>query len=469
MPKRLLIVALIACLFFFAQPTYAQTPASGPVYIVQPGDALSSIAARFKVSLTDLMSANDISDANSISAGAQLTIPGLEDISGTLTSEVTGYGDTVKSLSRRLQIPLDLFSRLNRITSPTELYAGLSVVHLQDENVKPLTDRLSLSSGETLLEASVEAQADPWTLSGLNGIQGTWDALPGDVLYAPGNGEGNEQANGLPSAFVNVNVNPLPITQGGTAEIVVQAQQGAQLSGTLVNTPLHFFPLGSNKYVALQGTYALLDPGAYPLQVEAALPNGVKQSFEQSVIIESGNYTTDPLLSVSADTIDPTTNDAETQQLDKLTAPVTPTRYWQGEFKKPTLPQFADCHPSLFGVRRNYVGTGTNETYHSFHSGLDFCEQVGDPIFAAADGVVIFTGMLTVHGNTTIIDHGWGIYSMYCHQSEFDVQVGQQVKAGDLIGKAGATGRVTGPHLHFEIWVDGIEVNPIDWLSNTYP
>jgi murein DD-endopeptidase MepM/ murein hydrolase activator NlpD len=468
MLRRLLIVALIACLLFIAQPTYAQTSASGPVYVVQPGDALSSIAARFKVSLTDLMSANDISDANSISAGAQLTIPGLEDITGTLTSEDLGYGDTVKSVSRRLQVPLDLLSRLNRITSPTELYAGLSVVHLQNENVKPLTDRLSLSSGETLLEASVEAQADPWTLSGLNGLQGTWDALPGDVLYAPGNGEGTGQANGLPSAFDNVNVNPLPITQGGTAEIVVQAQHGAQLSGTLVDTPLHFFPLGSNKYVALQGTYALLDPGAYPLQLEVTLPNGVKQSFEQSVIIQSGNYPTDPLLSVSADTIDPTTNDAETQQLDKLTAPVTPTRYWQGGFKNPS-PDFPDCHPSLFGDRRNYVGVGTNQTYHSFHSGLDFCEDVGSPITSAADGVVIFTGMLTVHGNTTIIDHGWGIYSMYCHQSEFDVQAGQQVKAGDLIGKAGATGRVTGPHLHFEIWVNGIEVNPLDWLKNTYP
>jgi len=269
-------------------------------------------------------------------------------------------------------------------------------------------------------------------LSGLNGLQGTWDALPGDVLYAPSNSEGNEQANGLPSAFVNVNVNPLPITQGGTAEIVVQAQHGAQLSGTLVDTPLHFFPLGSNKYVALQGTYALLDPGAYPLQVEAALPNGVKQSFEQSVIIQSGNYTTDPLLSVAADTIDPTTNDAETQQLDKLTAPVSSTRYWQGEFKNPTLPQFANCHPSLFGVRRNYVGTGTNETYHSFHSGLDFCEDVGSPITSAADGVVIFTGMLTVHGNTTIIDHG-------CYQ----IAAGVHRNGGrSVVGKA--DGQATG-------------------------
>ena len=468
MLKRLLVVAWITAFLIIVRPTAAQTPGTGPVYIVQPGDALSSIAARFKVSLTALMAANTITDANSISAGAQLTIPGLEDISGTLTSEEIGYGDSLKSLSRRMQIPLGLFSRLNRITSPTELYAGLSVVHLQDETIKPLTKRITLSNGETLLEASVRAQTDPWTLSGLNSLQGTWDSLPGDVLYAPGSGQETGSINGMPPAFVNVSVNPLPITQGGTAEIVVQAQPGVQLKGMLVDKPLSFFSLGSNKYVALQGTYALLVPGSYPLQLEATLADGIKQSFEQSVIIQSGNYPTDPLLSVSADTIDPTTNDAETQKLVQLTAPITPTRFWQGGFKNPS-PDFPDCHPSLFGDRRNYVGEGTNQTYHSFHSGLDFCEDLGSPITAAADGVVIFTGMLTVHGNTTIIDHGWGIYSMYCHQSEFLVQTGQQVKAGDLIGKAGATGRVTGPHLHFEIWVNGIEVNPIDWLKNTYP
>jgi len=468
MLKRLLIPVFIASLLFIVRPTAAQTPASGPVYIVQPGDALSSIAARFKVSLSDLMSANSITNANSISAGAQLTIPGLDGITGTLTTEDIGYGDSLKSLSRRMQIPVDLLHRLNRITSPIELYAGLSVVYQQNETTKHLTNRSSISNGESLLEASVKAQTDPWTLSGLNALEGTWDALPGDVLYAPGDGSDNQEANGLPSAIVNVDVKPLPITQGGTAEIIVQAQPGIQLTGMLVDKPLQFFSLGSNKYVALQGTYALLKPGSYPLQLEATLPDGNKQSFEQSVIIKSGNYPTDPLLSVAADTIDPTTNDAETQKLGQLTAPVTPTRYWQAGFKNPS-PDFPDCHPSLFGDRRNYVGQGTNDTYHTFHSGLDFCGRVGTPIIAAADGVVVFTGMLTVHGNTTIIDHGWGIYSMYCHQSEFDVQVGQQVKAGDLIGKVGATGRVTGPHLHFEIWVNGIEVNPIDWLSNTYP
>ena len=219
----------------------------------------------------------------------------------------------------------------------------------------------------------------------------------------------------------------------------------------------------------MQGAYALLAPGPYPLELDATLPDGSKQSFTQMVIIQDGHYPTDPVLSVSSETIDPVENDAEIKQLETLTTPVTTTKYWQGGFKNPTLPQFADCHPSFFGDRRNYVGSGTTQTYHSFHAGLDFCEQVGDPLTAAADGVVIFTGMLTAHGNTTIIDHGWGIYSMYSHQSEIDVQVGQTLKAGDPIGLAGATGRVTGPHLHFEVWVNGVEVNPLDWLQNVYP
>ncbi len=445
------------------------TPVSGPTYVIQEGDSLWDIANRFGVSLTDLMSANNITDANTISTGAKLVIPGLEGLSGTLTTEVTGYGDTLTSVSRRMQIQTDLLRRLNHMTSPAELYAGVNLVYPTTKDAaQPLTEHTALGSGETLLEAAVKAQTDPWTLSSLNQLKGTWDALPGDVLYTPGSNSDTSHSNGLPSAFLDVNVTTLPVTQGGTADIIVETKPNVQLSGTLVDRTLHFFSIGNNKYVALQGVYALLDPGPYPLSLTATLPDGSKQNFQQLVIIQSGNYPTDPLLSVSADTIDPTTNDEENQKLDQLTAPITPTKYWQGQFTNPS-PDFPDCHPSFFGDRRNYVGTGTNETYHTFHSGLDFCGRVGTPIVAAADGVVVFTGLLVVHGNTTIIDDGWGIYTMYCHQSEFDVQVGQHVKAGDQIGLVGATGRVTGPHLHFEVWVDGIEVNPLDWLGNTYP
>ncbi len=72
-------------------------------------------------------------------------------------------------------------------------------------------------------------------------------------------------------------------------------------------------------------------------------------------------------------------------------------------------------------------------------------------------------------GNVTMIDNGWGVYTLYAHQSEIEATVGQQVQAGQLIGQIGATGHVTGPHLHFEMWVNGIQVNPLDWLTSTFP
>jgi murein DD-endopeptidase MepM/ murein hydrolase activator NlpD len=91
------------------------------------------------------------------------------------------------------------------------------------------------------------------------------------------------------------------------------------------------------------------------------------------------------------------------------------------------------------------------------------------PIYAPADGKVVFADALTVRGNTTYIDHGWGVYTGYLHQSEMYVEVGDQVSRGQVIGQVGATGRVTGPHLHWEIWVGGVPVEPLDWTTEAIP
>jgi murein DD-endopeptidase MepM/ murein hydrolase activator NlpD len=100
---------------------------------------------------------------------------------------------------------------------------------------------------------------------------------------------------------------------------------------------------------------------------------------------------------------------------------------------------------------------------------LDFCGQVGDPIYAAAPGIVVFADTLTVRGKATMIDHGWGIFTAYMHQSEIFVNVGEHVEKGQLIGLVGNTGRVEGPHLHFEVLVGGIQSNPLDWLNQEFP
>ncbi len=119
----------------------------------------------------------------------------------------------------------------------------------------------------------------------------------------------------------------------------------------------------------------------------------------------------------------------------------------------------------MFGNRRSY----NDSPYDFFHTGLDFCGQVGQPIYAPANGVVVFSDFLTVRGNATVIDHGEGVFTGYLHQSEFLVQTGDRVEKGQLIGRVGSTGRVVGPHLHWEVIVGGVQVNPMDWLEQEFP
>ncbi|HZM21913.1 MAG TPA: M23 family metallopeptidase, partial [Anaerolineales bacterium] len=155
------------------------------------------------------------------------------------------------------------------------------------------------------------------------------------------------------------------------------------------------------------------------------------------------------------------------QQIISITNPSTPTRFWNGVFSSPAV--YANQFTSRFGTRRTYHGIGTDLVVEGFHAGLDFAGGEGLQIFAPAPGRIVFAAPLTVRGNATVIDHGWGVYSGIWHQSEILVNVGDVVEQGQVIGLVGGTGRVTGAHLHWEIWVNGVQVNPMDWLNQAYP
>ena len=470
MTKRLFLLLFLLSLFTFPfQPAHAQD-VSGPIYIVQPGDSLSSIAVRFSVSLADLMSANNITDPNQLDAGQQLVIPGLEGITGILNTEVINFGDSFRSLMRRTQVPQGLFKKINHMVSPSEFYVGVSMIIPAQEEKSNLTARFSPGAGQSLLELAVKQNTDVWTLSHYNNLQGSWDGLPGDTLFAPGeNGEPN--TSGLPSAFVSAEMRDLPIKQGGTAVIIVKTIPNVTISGILVDHPLHFFPMNDGTQVALQGVHALLEPGVYPLRLDATLPDGRVESFEQFILIVSGNYLTGESLVVDPSSIDPAVTAPEDKQLLDITLPSTPTKYWSDSFISPAI-AYADStyFTSRFGTRRIYLGQGTDLKLDWWHTGLDFGGGTGLPITAPAAGKVIFAGPLTVRGNATIIDHGWGVYSGFWHQSLIQVQVGQIVQQNEVIGLVGGTGlRLTGPHLHWELWVNGIQVDPLDWLTQTYP
>ena len=241
------------------------------MYVVQPDDTLYSIAARFNVSINALMAANNISDPNLLGVGQQLVIPGLQGVSGVLDTEVINFGDSFHSLLRRTQIPLDLLRRLNHVVSPTEFYVGASlIVPKAGEPDRPDEPALQQPPGQSCFELAVRADTNPWMLSTLNGLHGTWDALPGDVLYIPAaRNHADQNASGLPPPLSARRSHPCPSNKGRPARSLCSRPHGMTLSGTLVNYPLHFFPVGDGRMVALQGIHAMLEPGVYPLQLDA--------------------------------------------------------------------------------------------------------------------------------------------------------------------------------------------------------
>jgi murein DD-endopeptidase MepM/ murein hydrolase activator NlpD len=442
----------------------------GPVYIVQAGDSLWGIAQRFGVSMDDLANQNGITDPNQLVVGTRLVIPGLEGLEGVLVTQTVPYGETLDSFSRRLKAPVELLAHLNHFSSPDELYAGATLVYPEREEGSGVSGRRALLRGDqSLMELAILEGVNPWTVILANDLQAHWDALPGDILYLQGVQEDGPGA--FPAMITGLQVNTLPLVQGHTLTVKVTASEDVSLTGAIGDSDLHFFVDDQGDYVALQGIYAMTTPGLYPLSLEGALSDGTKFGHAQLVLILDGNYPFDRPLTVDPETIDQEVTGPEDELWAQAVATFTPERYWDDVFQIPSpLPQdycleTGDCWSSRFGNRRSYNGSA----YDSFHTGLDIVGQVGREIFAPAPGEVVYTGSLIVRGNATVINHGWGVYTGYAHQSEILVEVGDWVETGDLIGLVGETGRVEGPHLHWEVLVGGVQVDPLDWLEDIYP
>ena len=148
----------------------------------------------------------------------------------------------------------------------------------------------------------------------------------------------------------------------------------------------------------------------------------------------------------------------EQEELKQIYASGSRSRLWQGAFRVPVPGEMN----GPFGTRRVFNGE-----LQSHHTGTDFRAQTGDPVHAAAAGVVRLTKDLFYSGNAVVIDHGAGVFTSYSHLSRIDVKVGQKIGNGQAVGLAGATGRATGPHLHWGVKVNSINVDPMAFVRVT--
>ena len=149
----------------------------------------------------------------------------------------------------------------------------------------------------------------------------------------------------------------------------------------------------------------------------------------------------------------------EQEELKRIYASGSRSQLWQGAFQIPVPGEMN----GPFGTRRVFNGE-----LQSHHTGTDFRAQTGDPVHAAAAGVVRLTKDLFYSGNAVIIDHGYGLLSLCGHLSTVEVAAGAQVARGQIVATSGATGLAGGDHLHLEIFVHGQSVDPLEWLDGKW-
>lgn len=379
-------------------------------YTVQPGDTLSVIAASYGVTVDDLIALNGISDPNLLRVGQVLLIPGATGAvpesavpSGVVRAQP---GDTIASVARRL--------------------------------------------GQ-----------EPAVVAALNGVVESERLWPGRPVRVP---EGALPAEPLHFGAVTAIAIPETVEQGRTGRLVVESVRPVQVQGNWNGTPISFAPLDViTRQVALLPVPALIGTASYPLTVTYTTRAGTPVSRLYFVEVVDGGYF-QQVITVPSDRTDLLAPENVANEEAKVAAtwtPFTTDLVLRVPYARPINEQHPTSSP--FGTRRFY-DSGPN-SYNGYHAGQDFSAPPGVAVTAPAPAIVALAETLTVRGNAVILDHGRGVYTGYWHMSELRVTPGQVVNTGDVIGLVGNTGLSTGAHLHWEMRIYGIAVDPMQFLN----
>lgn len=426
MTKRsidLLVLVLVCWLALGAplapQPACAAPPTADPsnVYIVRAGDTLYNIALHYHTNIATLAQLNGLSNPSLIYVGQRLVVP------------------TVASVATPVPTP------------------AAPLVHV----VLP---------GETLFRIALRYNTTVWAIVAANQLENSSLIYAGQRLVIPA-GEATQppvsvNPQDLPAPFVSFQVTPTPVVQGHMLVVTVRTAAPVTLQASFLDWIIPFAG-EDNVYYALIGIHAMQKVGTYPLTVTATDGQGRQASVSAQIPIVAGKYGSE-VINLSPDKqalLDPALVNAEREKLWGVFSIFRQERYWNGAFGLPVQGRVS----SVFGTRRSYSGG----PFNSYHEGIDFSAAGGTPVYAPGDGVIALAEPLTVRGNAVIIDHGWGVHSGFYHLSEINVSVGQRVQRGALIGWVGSTGLSTGAHLHWDLRIRGVNVDPLEWTQRSFP
>lgn len=272
------------------------------------------------------------------------------------------------------------------------------------------------------------------------------------------------------------------IKQGGACGVVYQVNKDVERSGVMVGD--YFFPgykLDSGNYACIFAFPWNMDPAKFQPKLYAEDSAGNERSITFRYQAKATKFKHDTLNvgddflqakmpqfeSIYPDIKDPVQLYVKVNQdlrkknvamLFEFAKKTSPKMLWDGPFLR--LPNAAP--KAGFGDSRTYMYKN-QKIDDETHLGVDLASLENAQIPAANSGKVVFTGFFGIYGNAVVIDHGWGLQTIYSHMSQISVKEGDEVKKGEVIGNTGATGLAGGDHLHFGVILDGIEIQPIEW------
>jgi len=471
MLRRLTLILLLLASLSPRLPVTAQggetnTPGSTTIHVVQRDETLFGIAMQYGTTVEAIAEANGITDPRYITVGQRLLIPNPQmNVPGAVVRYVIQPGDSLRTLTRTFNTTLDSLVAANHLTNPAQLYVGQEITISQgaaDASLPGSGILYIVQPGENLYRIALRYHVSVTDI--LKANHRTWPTslFAQERLWIPV-AENTAIPKDLPTPITALEISPIPAVQGETVQLHIATNAPATITGTFMTYTLHMVTPDANQHYALIGVHAFTAAGVYPMTLTVADSSGLQSTLTLRIKVIDGGYGAEAIALTNGqeNLLNPTLTEPEWERVATIMSGFSSQRYFNGLMGLPSTGAIT----SEFGTRRDY----NNGALDTFHSGTDFGGAPGSPIFAPAAGIVVLAENLPVRGNATIIDHGWGVYTGYWHQTEINVAVGDVVQPGQVIGTIGSTGRVTGPHLHWEMWVGGVQVDPMQWVRQNFP